>query len=205
MQPHFQKIPTSHLTGTHGHNGIGLAPVDIKTVYGLSSISLTGAGQTIALAEFDGYAPSDITTYENVYAIAPLIQVAPILVDGATNVAGANTVEVVLDIEMVAALAPGVSQILVYESPNSLLQGLDLYDRIATDNIAQVVSTSWGLDEQDVTEAIIQPESQIFQRMAIQGQSMYAASGDCGAYDQGLSGSCITNNGFRVDDPASQP
>jgi len=206
MQPHFQKIPISHLTGTHGHdNGNGLAPVDIKTVYGLNSILLTGTGQTIALAEFDGYDPSDITTYENVYNIAPLIQVTPILVDAASNVAGENTIEVVLDVEMVAALAPGVSQILVYESPNNLLQGLDLYDRIATENIAQVASTSWGLDEQDATEAIIQPESQIFQRMAIQGQTMYAASGDCGAYDQGPSGSCITNNGFRVDDPASQP
>ena len=42
--------------------------------------------------------------------------------------------------------------------------------------------------------------------MAAQGQTLYAAAGDCGSYDQeNNSGDCITTNGYRVDDPASQP
>ena len=43
----------------------------------------------------------------------------------------------------------------------------------------------------------MQAEHPIFQQMAAQGQSLYAAAGDSGAYDNG---SAIT-----VDDPASQP
>jgi kumamolisin len=104
--------------------------------------------------------------------------------------------EVALDIDMVLALASGVSQILIYDGVNSGLGILDLYNRIATDNTAKVVSTSWGAHELQ-SPALDASESTIFQRMATQGQSFYAASGDSGAFDDGVT--------VSVDDPASQP
>ena len=61
--------------------------------------------------------------------------------------------EVTLDIELALALAPG-SQIYVYEGPNSDQGVLDTYNRIATDNIAKQMSTSWGLGENHVKFAI---------------------------------------------------
>jgi subtilase family serine protease len=173
-----------------------LSPTDIKSVYGLSSTSLTGSGQTVALVEFDGYRPSDITTYEDGYNIAHIL-VTPVSVDGAQNIAGPNFDEVELDIQMVAALAPGVSQILVYECPNSLVKGIDMLNQIATDNTAKSISSSWGLDEPETGLSIINAESPIFQRMAVQGQSFYVASGDSGAYDDRAT--------ITVEDPASQP
>ena len=193
-----------NLTGT-GPGG-GLAPADIKSIYGVSG-ALTGTGQKVALFELDGYNASDITHYEDNFGI-PHITITPVLVDGVSNACGAGCVEVALDIEMVAALSPGVPQILVYEGPNSDQGILDTYDKIATDNLAQVVSTSWGLDEQDNSGSFLSSENQIFKTMAIQGQSIYAASGDCGAYDQpDGGGGCIKNGNpqFRADDPASQP
>ncbi len=192
----------STLTGT-GPLG-GLAPSDIKAIYGLGG-TLTGSGQTVALFELDGYAPADIAAYESHFGISP-VTVTPVLVDGVSNVCGSGCDEVSLDIEMVAALAPGVSQILVYEGPNTDQGVYDTYNRIATDGLAQAVSTSWGLDEQDTGSSNITLQSQVFSRLATQGQTIYAAAGDCGAYDQqDVSGNCITNNGYQVDDPASQP
>jgi len=204
------KSSSAMISGGTGPNG-GLSPTDIKTIYGLSQTSLTGSGQTVALFELDSFVASDITAYEAQFGL-PSITVTPVNVDGSAYAPNTpdGQIEVSLDIEMIAALAPGVSKILVYEGPAAAVATnqnvLDTYDRIATDNAAQVASTSWGLNEQDSGLSVIQSESQIFQRMAVQGQTMYAAAGDCGAYDQeDHSGHCITTNGFRVDDPASQP
>jgi kumamolisin len=211
VHPHIRhtsrNAPSSIFPGTGP--GYGLSPDDIKAIYGLNSTTLTGSGQTVALFELDGYNPSDIALYESQFKL-PDVTVTPVMVNGATNACGSSCDEVTLDIEMVMALAPGVSQILVYEGQDP--QGttasdlINTYQRIQADNKAQVVSTSWGENEQDSGFAFIQSESTIFQSMATQGQSIYAAAGDCGAYDQEDSNrNCITNNGFRVDDPASQP
>ena len=77
--------------------------------------------------------------------------------------------EVALDLDMVGSLAPSLSQILVYEGPNSNQGIIDIYNRIAVDGAAEVVSTSWGAPEAQVGGSNLQVEAQIFQRMAAQG------------------------------------
>jgi len=200
----LQKIASRTLiSGGTGPGGF-LAPADIKAIYGLSSATLTGSGQTVAVFELDGYTPSDVVQYETTFSL-PNIPITFIGVDGATNAPGAGADEVTLDIELVAAVAPGLAQILDYGGPNTEPGRNDTYNKIATDNVAKVVSTSWGLDEQNTDPAEISAENMIFQKMAAQGQSIYAAAGDCGAYDQQNNSGCITTNGLRVDNPASQP
>jgi len=199
--PHIQRLPAqARSPSISGGTGLGgtLAPSDIKTIYGLNSTALNGSGQKLALFELDGYHASDITAYETMFGLSnvPLTFVG---VDGATNNPsnGNGTDEVTLDIELAIALAPGLSKLLVYGGPNTGQGVLDTYDKIATDNSASVVSTSWGLNEPDSGVSFLNAESQIFQRMATQGQTIFAASGDNGAYDDGTS--------VTVDDPASQP
>jgi len=177
----------------------GLTPTDIETAYSLpTTAGITGAGQTIALYELDGYTPSDVTAYESAYGL-PAVPLQNILVDGATGTAGSGADEVTLDIELAQALAPGVSKILVYETPNTnaTSQYLDGYNRIATDNLAKQISTSWGGAEDQSDSALLTGENPIFQEMAAQGQSVLAVTGDYGAYDDGST--------LSVDDPASQP
>ncbi len=120
-----------------------------------------------------------------------------VLVDGFSGQPGGGAVEVTLDIQLMIALAPGISKIVVYEGPNSGSGLIDTYNRIATDNLAKSISTSWGLSESESAGSIIQSENQIFKQMVAQGQVLYAASGDSGAYDNGGT--------LSVDDPASQP
>lgn len=174
--------------------GGGFSPNDIKIAYNLNKITANGSGQSIALFELGSYLTSDINTYTSTFGL-PTANLTNVVVDG-----GTSTVidEVTLDIELVLALAPG-SHVYVYEGPNSGQGVLDTYNRIATDNLAKQVSSSWGLGEDYAGSQAIQAESAIFQQMAAQGQTIYASSGDSGAYTDYPSTTPV------VDDPASQP
>ena len=101
------------------------------------------------------------------------------------------------DIEVVAAMAPKASQI-VYEGPNTTQGVNDTYNQIVTDNKAQVMTVSWGECESQSGNAELQTLDNIFKQGASQGISMYAASGDSGAYD------CNDTN-LAVDSPAGDP
>jgi kumamolisin len=176
-----------------------MTPAKIKSAYGLSSVSETGAGEKIALFELDGYTASDITFYENYFGLAkPTLQ--NVLVDGASATPGSGADEVTLDIELAIAMAPGASAVAVYIGPNTDAGVLDTYSKIATDDTAQEVSTSWGEDEIESASSTITAENSIFQEMATQGQSIFAAAGDSGAYDDPNATSTLA-----VDDPGSQP
>ena len=175
----------------------GLTPADVRNAYSLSG-GATGAGQTIALYELDGYRPTDIAMYQSAYGL-PATSLINILVDGASGAAGTNADEVTLDIELAQALAPNISHILVYETPNDGQDAhyLDCYNRISTDNLAKQVSTSWGSPEGQNSQSFLQGENRIFQQMAAQGQTIFSATGDNGAYDDATT--------LSVDDPGSQP
>ena len=178
--------------------GGGFAPADLVKAYNLSGVSSDGTGQVIALFELASYAASDINAYTSHFGLPPA-KLKNILVDGGSK--APPDAEVTLDIELALALAPQ-SIIYVYEGPNSNQGVLDTYNRIATDNIAKQVSTSWGLGEDMSTPQYLQAEAAIFKQMAVQGQTIYAAAGDSGAYDDYAQNS---SEKLVVDDPASQP
>jgi kumamolisin len=178
-----------------GPNG-GLSPKDILTAYNLNGVTANGSGQTLGLFELDGYKSSDVASYVSNFGL-PSIPLTNVLIDGSSGSAGSGADEVTLDIELQIALAPGASKIIVYEGPNSFTGLVDTYDRIATDNLAKQISTSWGLSEGEINSTFRNYENAAFVNMAAQGQSIYAASGDSGAYENGST--------LSVGDPASQP
>jgi subtilase family serine protease len=187
-----QAFPYQIGTGPGG----GLAPHDIGTAYNLNSVPANGSGQILGLFELAGYRASDIASYVSYFGLHS-VPLQNVLVDGFSGRAGSGADEVTLDIELQNALAPGASRIIVYEGPNTSAGVVDTYNRIATDNLAKQISTSWGLSEGQTSSAVLNAENAIFMQMAAQGQSIYAASGDSGAYDNGST--------LSVDDPASQP
>jgi subtilase family serine protease len=177
-----------------------MTPAKIKTAYSLSSLSQTGSGQSIALVELDAFTPSDISSYTSHFGItAPAITIKP--VDGGVSSPGSGADEVTLDIELTMAIAPGVSNVYVYEAPDTDI--LDIYSHIASDNVANIVSTSWGdaENDEDSTNFNYLAENTFFLEMATQGQTVIAAAGDNGAYDDSVN----NINSLQVDDPSSQP
>ena len=86
--------------------------------------------------------------------------------------------EVALDIEMVLAMAPK-AQVLVYEqiSDNTNGEGDVILAQMADENLAKVISISWFWYAATYNPII----ANIFQQFAVQGQSVFVASGDAGS------------------------
>ena len=162
-----------------GPNGTYLG-YDFRAAY-IPGSSLTGAFQAVALVEFDGYFPTDIAAYEKLAGL-PNVPLQNVLLDGFNGVPGMGNVEVCLDIEMCVAMAPGLAQVIVYEAPNGFPTGLDdILNRIANDDSASQISTSWTSGAEDDPIA-----TQIYQQFAAQGQSFFQCSGDDCSYYPGI-------------------
>ena len=149
---------------------------DFRNAYA-PGVTLTGTGQTVGLVEFDGYYATDIATYASQSGL-PSVPLTNVLVDGFSGVPGSGVnyvFEVSLDIEMAASMAPGLAQIMIYETSSYGL-GDDLLNQMATDNLAQQLSCSWWFSYNPTT-------AQIFQEFAAQGQSFFIVSGDDDAYN----------------------
>ena len=150
---------------------------DFRAAY-VPGTTLTGAGQKVGLFQADGFFLSDIHAYET-NAGLPDVPITTVLIDGATGGVtdiGANG-EVSLDIEMVISMAPGLSELIVYEGTILNYIPEDILNRMATDNAAKSLSCSWGWG--GGPQAVI---DQIFQQMIAQGQTFFDASGDSDAF-----------------------
>ena len=144
---------------------------DFRAAYA-PGLQLDGSGQSVGLFELDGYYTNDITTYESL-ADLPAVTLTNVLLNGFSGAAGSQNDEVALDIVMAVAMAPGLSRVIVYEgsTPN------DVLNQMAVDNQARQLSCSWGFGS-----SVDLVRDQIFQQFAAQGQSMFQASGDLGAW-----------------------
>lgn len=137
-----------------------------------------GAGQTIALVEFDAYYKQDIVNYASDTGM-PAPSLTNVLID---NFSGTPynldyQAEVALDIEMAFAMAPGAN-IRVYEiSPLNAFPD-HMLSRIANDNVAKQISCSWSNFSTITTVGTLK-------QFQTQGQSFFQASGDSGAYAPG--------------------
>ena len=149
---------------------------DFRTAY-VPGTTLTGAGQSVGLVEFDGFYESDIRTYVSQAGLTNVpLTVVPI--DGGVTIPGTNTAEVSLDIEMVISMAPALDRVYVYEAPDEQALWDDLLNRMANDNLAKQLSSSWTGGPPNATA------EQIFKQMASQGQSFFNASGDSDAFGE---------------------
>ena len=198
---------SAHAAAGTGPGG-GVTPADIRSLYNINPLltaGLNGTGQTIALFEQNGYVASNITEFASFYGLpAPTLENITIGgYDGTVTDVGTEG-EVTLDIEMILAVAPD-AKILVYEfdvtQNSATVNALVLQTKIVDDDLAPVISMSYGLDEQDASiGGGLTSENLLFQQMVAQGQCLWASAGDEGAYDTGSEA-----DGLRVDDPGSQP
>ena len=151
---------------------------DFRDAYA-PGVTLTGGGQSVALVEFDGYSSNDIAAYIQKAGLTNhVITISNVPVNGGIAVPGADNGEVCLDIEMVIAMAPGVSNIFVYEAPNGTAWStmLSSITNKVNGTLPKQISSSWGGGSSDpVSEGI-------FKEMGVLGQSYFNASGDYDAY-----------------------
>lgn len=170
-------------------------------------VDVTGAGECVAIIELGGGSRStDLRAYFEQLGI-PAPKVVSVLVDHAHNRPdGPNGAdgEVMLDIEVVGAVAPGAT-IAVYFAPNTDQGFLDAVTTAVHDTTHRpsVVSVSWGGPEVTWTGAAMTAMDQAFQAAAAMGVSVFCASGDNGAND--FPSGAQNRPGNHVDFPASSP
>ena len=169
-----KQVPNAIPNAGSGPNGT-YRGYDFRAAY-VPGVALNGAGQAVGLLEMDGYYTNDITAYES-QAGLPSVTLTNVLVDGFSGTPGNNNDEVALDIDMAICMAPGLSEVIVYESPQTYSDYMDMLSRMATDDLAMQLSSSWAWV--GVTKSLLDPT---FQEFAAQGQSFFNASGDLGAY-----------------------
>lgn len=162
-----------------------------------------GKGQAVGLIELDGYKHSDVRAYAQASGLPnpSLVDVWLGGYDGTPMDEGGQT-EVTMDVELIAAMAPQAAELRVYGAENTYGAWIDLWNEIANPTLGDkklmpIISCSWGAPEDTLASADVQSEGQLFKQMAAQGQTVFAASGDAGAYDD--------EQHVVTDDPASQP
>ncbi|MBM4409697.1 MAG: S8/S53 family peptidase, partial [Chloroflexi bacterium] len=165
----------------------GLGPADLAAAYDIAPLyeaGVFGAGQYIAIISFDTYLPSDIATFEQQLGIVDAPPIERIAVGEPLTAPGSDSNEVTLDIDVIRSVAPQ-ARILNFEAPNNGSVGFaEMVDAIVEDGRASIISVSWGLCD---TDDRLSPISRLsgeraFQAMAAAGISLFAASGDWGAY-----------------------
>lgn len=201
-KPHFRRRKDG--TGVRAHaSNVSYTPLQVASAYNFPGGD--GSGECIALIELGGgYKPADLTNYFKQLNLSTISKVAAVSVDHGRNHPtgdpGGPDGEVMLDIEVAGAVAPG-AKIVVYFAPNTDAGFLDAVTTAIHDKTHKpsVVSVSWGGPESSWTSQAMTSMDEAFQSAAALGVTICCAAGDDGSTDG------VTDNLNHVDFPASSP
>jgi kumamolisin len=197
---------------------------DVKPLY---DEGLTGKGRTLGILTLASFTPSDAFAYWKALGLKVAANRLSIVnVDGGPGAPSddSGSDETTVDVEQSGGIAPA-AKIIVYQAPNTNQGWIDLFAAAADANSADSLSVSWGswewlnnLQNSPVTNpatgktsSILRATHELLVRAAIQGQTVFAAAGDGGAYDANDSLGCFPstspscNKPLSVDYPASDP
>lgn len=154
------------------------SPRTVATAYGCLLERFDGSGVTVGVIELGGgFNASDLTKLglrDNVTAVG---------VDGGQSKSDGpdgGDGEVMLDVEVIAAVAPGAKQ-RVYFAPNTDAGFLDAIRQATAE--CDYVSISWGGAESSWSKATVQQYAAVFAAARARGVTVFAASGDTGSRD----------------------
>jgi kumamolisin len=181
---------------------VSYTPLQVASAYGFPEG--TGEGQCVALIELGGgFRPADLDAYfQNLGLASPAVVAVSVdhALNNPTGDANGPDGEVMLDIEMVGAIAPQAT-IAVYFAPNTDAGFLDAITTAVHDDTRRpsVISISWGGPESSWTAQAMTAMDQAFQAAAAMGITVCVASGDNGSSDG------VGDGGDHVDFPSSSP
>ncbi|HEY7814647.1 MAG TPA: S53 family peptidase, partial [Nakamurella sp.] len=197
-RPHFRP----GAVGPHKATSTSYTPVQLARIYQMPN-DADGTGQVIAIIELGGgFSEDDLKTYFGSLGVT-MPEVVAVGVDGATNSPGGGADgpdgEVMLDIEVAGAIAPG-SSIKVYFAPNTDAGFLDaVVEAAQADPTPAAISISWGASESEWTAQARKSMDDAFADAATLGVTVTAAAGDDGSNDR------VGDGKAHADFPASSP
>ena len=190
---------TSNLSGNHF-----VIPGDFWTIYDVPNATYDGTGQKIAVAGQTAINLSDIDAFRAASGLAkndPTVQCVPNTGNCAV-VSSGDLSEADLDTEWAGGIAPGATIVYVTVGNNTSFSVFDALHYAVQNNVAPVISISYGDCESDMGSSTTLMFQQWAQQANAQGQTISGPSGDSGAADCDLT---VSTHGYQVDVPASIP
>jgi kumamolisin len=162
---------------------------DMRAAY-YGGTALTGAGQNLGLLEYVGTDLDDLTTYYQSIGQTNNVPITLVSTDGTSTTclqsAGCDDSEQTLDMTQAIGMAPGLASVVVYvgNTDTAIISAMTTHNPLPT-----TIGCSWGWTPAD-------PETldPYFQKMAAQGQTFFAASGDSSTWS-------TANEAWPADDP----
>ena len=146
---------------------------DMRAAY-YGGTALTGQGQNLGLFEYAGTDLDDLTTYFNNIGQTNQVQITLSSTDGTSTsciyASGCDDAEQTLDMTQAISMAPGLASLVVYigSTDTAILSAMTTHNPLPT-----TIGCSWGWTPAD--PSTLDP---YFEKMAAQGQTFFAASGD---------------------------
>jgi subtilase family serine protease len=199
-------------------------PYQMRHAYGIDALisaGFTGSGRTVVIVDAfqSPNIVSQLNTYDSFYGLPGLnglgnpndpslgtfTQVAPDgltpFVPGDANMTGWAE-EISLDVLWAHAIAPGANVTLVLAKTNNDSDILSATKYAVDHNLGDVLSQSFGENENCVDPQILSDEHNVFSQATRKGWTIFASSGDQGAAQQTCDGNSWTQ---VVSSPASDP
>lgn len=177
---------------THATTGSGPSASflgsDMRAAY-YGGTALTGAGQNLGLFEYLGTDLDDLTTYYKNAGQTNNVPVSLVSTDGSSTAclesAGCDDSEQTIDMTQALGMAPGLASLVVYigATDTAIISAMTTHNPLPT-----TIGCSWGWTPAD--PSTLDP---YFQKMAAQGQTFLAASGDSSTWSS-------SNEAWPADD-----
>lgn len=207
-----QRQSASHApSGSASLNPFGsLTVTDFATLYDVGPLydrGVSGRNRTIGIMSLANFTPSDAFAYWNALGLTVNPnRIRIVNVDGGPGAPSdaSGSIETTLDVEQSGGLAPAAN-IIVYLAPNTTQAFVDVFAAAIEANHADSLSISWGewewldnLENSPATDPFTgktvsstQAVHELLVRAAIQGQTVFTAAGDGGAYEINRDLGCI--------------
>jgi hypothetical protein len=181
-----RQTPTGPQITAPWNGAHAVIPGDFASIYDLNPLykaGLNGSGQTIAIVGESDIAPGDIAAFQKIFGLpSNPPTVIDIGADPGEDTSQGYGLEATIDAEWSSAVAPGAAIDLVVSAPSGTTDGAALSALYIVDqNLAQIVSVSYGECEQDLGTAGNALWNSLWQQAAAQGMSVFVASGDQGS------------------------
>ena len=203
--------PDATFVDSFGNLIHALSPGDFATIYNLlplydaSPTPFNGAGQTIAIVARSNIGLSDVSAFRQIFGLP--VNPPNVIVNGIDpgDVPGDDG-EAMLDVEWAGAVAPAATIDVVVSATSSVSDGVTLSAAFIVDNnLAPVMSTSFGVCEQSLGTVGNAFANSLLQQAAAQGISSFVSAGDSGAAGCDPSSAPAATHGQAVNGDASPP
>jgi subtilase family serine protease len=193
-----------------------LSPDDILTMYDAvpdADNDLTGWGQNIAIVgqSFVNTSANSSIGWFQTY-LTQYTSITPVLVPGSgpDAISYGDEGESEIDLEYASGMARNSSLFFVYVGANQNYSVLDSLAYAISEDIAQIISISYGECEPLLNQTEIDQYESLFEEASAQGQTLIASSGDsgstsCAVYSTAQGVSLTEQQSLAVSYPASSP